>query len=177
MEPFLPIRVRSNKRSKDGSTMRRGTRDGMTALEFLGAFLGVLVAVFGFYYWGNAQIETNKRLVTIRRLTLIETALQKYCTDCAGTLPTQDQYPDALLHKPTARPIPVGWNGPYLASPETLVDGWGRPFKYLCPGKPLAPGSRIKRPFDLSSYGRNNREGGKGLDRDVCNWDRSSLIP
>lgn len=152
-------------------------RCGMGALELLGALGVLLVTAFGFYYYVNMRTEAAKRTLTIQRLQLIETGLEKYCLDCGGAIPTQKQGLEALLKAPQRPPIPRNWAGPYLTDLDTVRDAWGRPFKYVFPGRPIEVGSNIMRPYDLASYGRDGVEGGSGLDRDICNWDRSTLIP
>ena len=156
--------------------MRHNTRRGMGAGELLIALAIAAVVAFGFYHYVNAKAETDKRALTIRRVLEIETALQKYCADCAGALPTEKQTLSALCDEPTERPVPKGWAGPYVKDPNVLKDGWGRALKYVCPGRPY-PQSTILQAYDLSSYGRDGCEGGKGLDRDICNWDRETMAP
>ena len=56
---------------------------------------------------------------------------------------------------------------------QALVDGgfikrlpndpWGNPYRYAAPG-------RDGEPFDISSLGADNREGGEGDDADIGNW-------
>lgn len=157
--------------------MRRSRRLGMTALKFLGALVAVLVIAFGFYYYANNKAELGRRAVTVRRMTAISAALEKYCVDCGGVLPTPKQGLEALLVPPTLSPRPSQWNGPYLQNAQDLLDGWGRPLQYVCPGRPMAAGSSIMRAYDLASYGRDGSEGGKGLDRDLCSWDRGTMAP
>lgn len=156
--------------------MRYSKRRGMTPAELLVALLAVVALSFLFYHWVNIRAESEKRNVTIERMLEIETALQKYCADCAGALPTEKQTLSALHARPTVGSVPRGWAGPYVSSPDTINDAWGRRFKYFCPGKSYEE-STIPRAFDLASYGRDGREGGKGLDRDICNWDRKTMSP
>ena len=42
-------------------------------------------------------------------------------------------------------------------------DPWGNPYRYAAPG-------RDGQPFDVYSYGADNREGGEGDDADIGNW-------
>lgn len=149
----------------------------MGALQLLEALVAVLIAAFAFYYYVNTHAETAKRTLTIRRIAAAQAGLEKYCVDCGGRLPTAKQGLAALLTRPTRPPIPSQWNGPYLNDEAGLLDGWGRPLKYVCPGRPLAPGSSIMAPYDLASYGRDGAEGGNRLDRDIRSWDRSTMVP
>ena len=156
--------------------MRHSTRRGMGASELLIALLIAAAVAFGFYHYVNAKAETDKRALTVRRMVAIETALQKYCADCAGALPSEKQGLSALCQRPTARPVPKGWAGPYLRDTSELKDGWSRAFHYVCPGRPY-PQSAMLQAYDLSSYGRDGCQGGKGLDSDICNWDRKTMAP
>jgi general secretion pathway protein G len=149
----------------------------MTGVQFVGTLGAVLIGAFGFYYWANDKAESGKRAVTIQRMATISVDLEKYCVDCGGMLPTQKQGLEALLTPPSRSPRHALWNGPYLQTADELRDGWNRPFKYLCPGGPLEVGAEVMRPYDLASYGRDGSEGGRGLDRDLCSWDRSTLSP
>jgi general secretion pathway protein G len=147
----------------------------MGASELLIALAIAAAVAFGFYHYVNAKAETDKRALTIRRMVAIETALEKYCADCAGSLPSQKQTLAALCERPKVA-APKGWAGPYLKDANALKDGWNRDFHYLCPGRPY-PQSTMLQAYDLSSYGRDGVQGGKGLDGDICNWDRKTMAP
>ena len=142
-----------------------------------GALALLVAGAFAFYYYVNSRSEVGKRALSIKRMALIETALEKYCVDCGGNLPTEKQGLKALLQRPTESPVPRGWRGPYLEDTETVQDAWGRAYKYVCPGGPVERRSKIMRPYDLASYGRDGQEGGVDLDRDICSWDRGTMIP
>lgn len=154
--------------------MRHSKIAGMAAAYLLYALVAVLVAAFMFYYYANSMAETGKRSLTIKRMTLIEAAMEKHCFDCAGALPTAKQTLRALLEKPEK--APHGWAGPYLEDATALRDGWGRPLKYTVPGVP-SPGNGIRRPYELSCYGKDGCEGGEGVDQDIRSSDRSSMVP
>ncbi|MBU0607091.1 MAG: type II secretion system protein GspG [Armatimonadetes bacterium] len=156
--------------------MRHSTRRGMSPLELILALVVVVALALGFFQWVNVKAESDKRKLTIRRLVQVETALRKYCADCAGAFPTEKQGLIALYEKPTASPVPKGWLGPYVTDKRVIEDAWGRCFKYVCPGRPYAA-SDVTRPFDLASYGRDGCEGGRGLDRDILSWDRKTMVP
>lgn len=156
--------------------MNHSTRRGMTPLELLIALVIVVALALGFFQWANMKAETDKRKLTIKRMLLVETAMRKYCADCAGAFPTEEQGLAALHERPQASPVPKGWAGPYVPDERGLQDAWGRTFKYIYPGRPYE-GSDALRPFDLASYGRDGCEGGSGLDRDILNWDRKTMLP
>jgi general secretion pathway protein G len=54
------------------------------------------------------------------------------------------------------------WKGPYVRNAKSLVDPWGRPYIYQCPG--------IHGAYDLYSFGRDGVEGGDGDDADITSW-------
>ena len=51
-----------------------------------------------------------------------------------------------------------GWLGPYAKAGE-LKDPWNHPFDYKAPGE--------DQPFDLLSYGKDGKPGGKSVDGDI----------
>ena len=100
-------------------------------------------------------------------------ALTRYAADNGGMFPTQKQGGlQALVTQPTIPPLPHTWRGPYVVSAGVLVDGWGNPFYYTCPG-----GGDPARPCDVWSPGRDRRQGGEGPDRDVNSWERRTQLP
>jgi general secretion pathway protein G len=58
--------------------------------------------------------------------------------------------------------------GGYLASRETLKDGWGRDFLYE-----LNPESG--KPFVIRSLGRDGKVGGFGYDADIPETEESGI--
>lgn len=49
-----------------------------------------------------------------------------------------------------------------------LVDPWGKPFVYTCPG--------LHGDYDLVSFGRDGVSGGDGLDADITSWAEGSIV-
>lgn len=72
-----------------------------------------------------------------------------------GRYPTQDEGLQALLAAPVNVPK---WDGPYVKKADSLVDPWGRPYRYRLPGQYGA--------FDVYSLGEEGVEG----PHDVGNW-------
>jgi general secretion pathway protein G len=152
-------------------------RRGMALTELLAAMVILCLAVLGAYHYVNQRAALAKRTASIERMQLIGEALARFSLDTGGNLPTQRQGLGALIQQPVLSPVPHAWRGPYVSSPAILQDGWGRPFQYFCAGGLIEVGSAIRRPYDLASYGRDGVEGGKGLDRDILSWDRTTMIP
>ncbi len=157
--------------------MRHGKRGSIGIGELGAIFIVMSIVAFMLYSWVNRQAEVGKRQITIERMNAISEALIKYHIDTGGMLPTQNQSLQALLEKPDQEPIPLHWNGPYLDGPEYLVDGWGRPFHYITPGRPLAKDAAQTQPYELYSYGRDGMEGGEEMDRDISLWDAGTMVP
>jgi general secretion pathway protein G len=118
--------------------------------------------------------ELRKREITINRILAVQEALEKYAIDNAGRFPPARVGLSLLIKPPPPdlKPQPLRWEGPYLPSEEYLRDGWGRPFWYLEKGFGDPP-----KPYQLFSYGRDNSDGGTGLDADIDVWEPDSLVP
>lgn len=96
----------------------------------------------------RADIEAN-----------IASALDLYELD-NGQYPATEQGLDALIQKPSAAPVPLHWNGPYLKKKKIPLDPWGREYGYRCPGTHDPEG------FDLFSFGPDGLESAD----DIVNW-------
>ncbi len=121
-----------------------------------------------------ARRQWQKRRVTIERIERVRKALIDYAIDNAGYFPSGKEGLRALLERPAD--VPVRWRGPYLADPQDVKDGWGRPFSYFL-NPPNRDGTPAPHPFELLSRGRDNSDGGTGLDADIDAWDPATLLP
>jgi general secretion pathway protein G len=132
--------------------------EGFTLVELLVvlgiiALLAALVAPQVIGYMGGARADSAKA-----QLRNIESAIELYYLD-TGEYPPQEPGLDALV----AAPADVkNWRGPYIKKREGLVDPWGKRYQYRQPGE--------HGDFDLSSMGRDGREGGEEEDADIVNW-------
>lgn len=142
---------------------RMDRQRGFTLVEMLVVIIiiGVLAALVApqlFQRTGQAKTAAGQSQVE-----MLSTALEAYRLD-NSYFPTTQQGLDALFKKPTTPPVPTSWRGPYIkkAAPK---DPWGKPYKYLSPGKVNA------ETFDLSSLGRDGKDGGKGEDADIKSWE------
>ena len=137
---------------------RRSSRKcGFTLMEVL-LVLIILVVLFALAvptYTGMRR----KGLMDAAKANIgaLETAIDNYEFSV-------EYYPsslDALLNPPNDLPDPSKWAGPYLKKAEGLIDPWGRPYYYMCPGK-MNPNS-----YDLWSVGP---DGIDGTNDDIGNW-------
>ncbi len=91
----------------------------------------------------------------------LEEALALFKLD-NGFFPSTEQGLEALVTEPTTGKKPKRYptNGYIKKVPK---DPWGGNFVYVSPGE---HGS-----YDLSSYGKDEAEGGSGNDADINNWE------
>jgi general secretion pathway protein G len=130
---------------------------GFTLLELLVVMviIGLLAAYVGPRYF--SQIGKSEVKTTRAQINAIEKALDQYRID-VGSYPTTEQGLAALITRPANL---SRWDGPYLS--KTLpMDAWGRPYVYKSPGE--------HGEIDISSFGRDGRAGGDGIDADITNW-------
>ncbi len=132
---------------------------GFTLIELLVVMviLGILASFVGprlFSKVGKAKIKAAKV-----QIKMLETALDEFRLD-VGRYPTTEEGLDALIKKPSGC---EGWDGPYLRKNKVPLDPWGRPYHYESPGE--------HGDYDLYSYGKDGKPGGKGEDADITSWD------
>jgi general secretion pathway protein G len=142
--------------SPDAQNCRRA---GFTLIEIMAVvvIMGMLMATLAVGISG--QIDKARVSTTRVKITRLEQALAFYQMDNAR-FPTGDQGLDALVHKPSAPPVPRAYTpGGYLKS-EALTDPWGQSFQYRIPG------SNNPHSFDIWSLGPDGVEGGD----DIANW-------
>lgn len=131
---------------------------GFTLIELLVVLviLGLLAALAGprvMKYLGGAKSDTAKLQVEE-----LSSSLDLYRLEI-GRYPTSEEGLQALVQAPGGV---TGWNGPYLKKKEVPKDPWGNDYRYASPGQ--------HGPFDLSSLGADNQEGGEGENKDLVNW-------
>jgi general secretion pathway protein G len=145
-------------------TTRAATRRmaGFTLIELLVVIivLGMLAALVGPRILG--RVSEAKSATAKTQIELLGAALDNYKLD-NGSYPTSDQGLTALDAKPTRDPVPLDWRGPYLKR-GVPPDPWGRAYLYKNPGQHNRNG------YDLSTLGRDGKEGGADEDADITNW-------
>jgi len=136
----------------------RSRRRGFTLIELMVVLviLGVLAALIV----PNVLNRADDARVTAARTDIhnLMQSLKLYKLD-NQRYPTTEQGLDALIHKPTAAPLPPNWK-PYLD--KLPNDPWGHPYQYLNPG--------VKGEIDVFSYGADGQAGGEGNDADLGSW-------
>ena len=101
----------------------------------------------------------KKVWMTQAQIALIEVALSEFYLD-HGRFPSQEEGLEIFLVKP--EDMAESWDGPYLKKGE-MIDFWRNRIVYR------NPSTREGEDYDLISYGKDGKPGGKGLDKDILN--------
>lgn len=137
--------------------LQRMNQTGFTLLELL--VVMVIIGLLAGYVAPRYFTQVGKSEVKAARAQIdaLEKALETYRLDI-GKYPTSEQGLAALMTAPAGA---TNWQGPYLKK-ALPPDPWGIPYHYQQPGE--------HGDFDLYSYGRDGKPGGKDEDADVVNW-------
>jgi general secretion pathway protein G len=134
---------------------------GFTLIEIMVVMviLGLLVAVVAPNILGRG--EEARIGVAKTQLRNISSALDLYKLDNFN-YPSTEQGLEALVSKPSGSPEAKNWNkGGYL--PSVPKDPWGVEYQYVSPGS--------EGPYDLYSFGPDQREGGDEEGADISVHD------
>lgn len=128
---------------------------GFTLIEILVVvvILGILAAIVVPKFMSRPE---QARLVKVKQdILAIQSALDLYKLD-SGIYPTTDQGLEALIKKPTSRPIPQSWkSGGYLS--KMPIDPWGEPYQYINDND-----ERLR----IFSYGPKGKEGNSEISNE-----------
>ncbi len=135
---------------------RRAVRRAFTIVEVLVVvvIIGVLATLIMPRFFG--RVGTAKQGVAKQKLEVISQAVNLFRTDY-GRFPN-------TLDELTQRPSDIdaeAWHEPTVRAKD-LLDPWGRPFRYHCPG--------THDQYDVFSLGADDAEGGSGENADVVSW-------
>jgi general secretion pathway protein G len=103
-----------------------------------------------------SQIGKSEVQVAKAQIDALDKAIDQYRLD-TRRYPSREQGLQALVAKP---PNELRWRGPYLKK-DVPLDPWGHPYVYRVPGS--------KGDYDLLSYGKDGRPGGKDENADITN--------
>ncbi len=130
---------------------------GFTLLELLVVMviIGLLAGYVGPRYF--AQIGKSEVKMARSQIDAFGKALDQYRLD-TGHYPSSELGLSSLTSRPANEPK---WSGPYLTK-AVPQDPWGNDYLYKYPGE--------HGEYDLFSYGKDGRLGGKDEAADIGNW-------
>lgn len=117
------------------------------------AMLATIAAPRVSKYLGKAKTQTAK--VQVEALSA---AVDSFILD-VGRAPSESEGLNSLLSAPSGL---SSWDGPYIKKSASLIDAWGRPYRYRQPGQ--------YSDYDVYTLGADDTEGGEGDDGDIGNW-------
>ncbi len=135
---------------------------GWTLMETLIVIAVILVLTASVGFMAVGSLEKARVASAKSQIDSFCIALEAYYIDC-GTYPTKEQGLSALRKKPSVEPVSQNWSGPYLYK-EAPKDPWGNEYEYSRPGQD-------GNPYGVRSFGADGREGGEGVNADICSWE------
>ena len=148
-----------NSQISNNRKRSKSAQGGFTLIELLVvlAIVGMLAGLIGpqvMKHFGESKTKTAKL-----QIEELSSALDMFRLD-TGRYPSNEEGLAALLEQPAGITY---WNGPYLRKKKLPLDPWNTPYNYVSPGE--------HGKFDISSYGADHMEGGKGENQDIYSWD------
>ncbi len=156
MLPRQPVHQAQRKSHKVTRAMRGFTLIEIMVVVVIIGILAALVAPAVMNRIDDASIAAAKQ-----DIRSYETALNLFRLD-NFKYPTSEQGLRALVERPVDSSIRSWKQGGYIDGLKK--DPWGYDYHYVYPGS-------HGKEYDLYSLGRDNQEGGEGVDGDFGNWE------
>ncbi len=130
---------------------------GMSLVEIMVviAIIGLLMTVIAVNVTGfldDANVSATKISITN-----VEKGLVGYSLKHRGKYPSSGEGLDAAKK--------------YYPNQETPTDAWDQPFKYVSPGGNRSGNDGAQREYEITSYGKDGKEGGLDENADIHSWD------
>ncbi len=106
------------------------------------------------------KTDAAKRTKAQSDIAVIEGLLDHFYLDL-GRYPTTEEGL-RVLYSPTEQDKEK-WRGPYSKKPISK-DPWGNPYVYE------NPGTHSSQPYEVTSFGKDGKEGGDGDNADITSW-------
>ena len=136
------------------------TRKAFTLVELMVVLLILGILAVAIVPNVVGKTDRAKRTKAESDVAVIEQLLDQFYLDM-GRYPTTEEGLNALYYAPEQDQ--EKWHGPYPKKPISK-DPWGHDYVYE------SPGTHSSLPYEVSSYGRDGKEGGEGEDADVISW-------
>lgn len=144
---------------------RNRSRRGFTLIELLVVL--VILALLAGLVLPKFLDQTKKGNVAAAKTQIgsFKQAIELYQLDM-GSVPTQQQGLDALIHQPSGGSSQSGkWKGPYLNDVQSIpLDPWGTPYDYKSPGP-------NDTDYEIVCYGEDTKPGGDSWAADISSQD------
>lgn len=143
--------------------LSRNRRRGFTLIELLVVMFILVMLAGAVTVLVTKRVEDAKHARAVTDIETLKGAIDLYHMD-------NGEYPaalDALRNKPTDDALANSWNGPYIKK-AVPNDPWNHEYIYN------PQGEHNTDSYDLSTLGRDGKEGGSGNDADVTNWDETN---
>ncbi len=132
---------------------------GLTLIELLVVMLILAMLASVVTVVVIKRTEEAKHAKAMADIESLGSAIDQYRLQNGSYPPTLE----ALRTKPSGEDLPR-WDGPYIKKPVPN-DPWEQAYSYVTPGEHNSDS------YDLSSLGRDGKEGGSGVDADITNWE------
>jgi general secretion pathway protein G len=141
---------------------RLSSESGFTLLELMVVVIIIVLLASAIALEVNNKMGQARHARAVSDVDTLGSALDQFQLNC-GRYPTTDEGLNALRVKPQSSDL-TNWAGPYIKKAVPL-DPWNRAYIYV------SPGVHNPESYDLSSLGKDGKEGGDGEDADITNWD------
>lgn len=137
---------------------RRRRAFTLTELMVVIVIIGLLASVATISV--RTYMTHSRQNIARSEIATVCNGLELYLT-IQGRYPSNDEGIDILVQKTDKAPDGILTKLP--------VDPWGNSYQYIYPGR--------NTPYEVISYGADNREGGTGGDTDLSNADSTTAKP
>lgn len=141
-------------------TKKRHGERGFTMIELMVVLVILVLLVTMIVPNIVGKSDDAKQTKAKTDIAMVEALLDNFYLDM-GRYPAQEEGLRVLYSEPDGDA--EKWKGPYSKKPIP-DDPWGHKYIYQ------TPGTHSNQPYEVSSLGRDGREGGESYDADIVSW-------